>query len=77
MTKSISQFVENQLIWVVSIIRKYIYTGLFKVFFHCSRTSSATTLTVFALADDVHSALNGSIYKICQFINFGEIGFVC
>ena len=59
MNKSISQFVENQLIWVVSIIREYIYTGLFKVFLNRSRTSSATTLTVFALTNDVHPGING------------------
>ena len=47
------------------------------MFLYCCSTGSTTTLTVLALTDNVHSVLNGSIYKICQFLNFGETSFVC
>lgn len=47
------------------------------MFLYCCSTGSTTTLTVLALTDNVHSVLNGHIYKISQFLNFGEISLVC
>ena len=62
---------------IVSVVCKNIYSVMKEMLTNCRRTTGTSALTVFALTDYAHAAVESFVDKFRYLVSLGEVQIIC